>query len=156
LAGTAAKATVNYLHWANHQEQLDTALDVQHLADEAISEVVIRGVADKRGTSSVTGTIHIPPKVKKSRAQLENKNILLSRDATIHSRPQLVIEHDDIQQCTHGATIGCLSPEDLFYLQSRGLSSEQAKQMLLSSFIDPILSGFVPVFGAAVREQLHA
>ena len=154
LTGVAAKAKVKCLHWANHQEQLDTHLEVRHEADSGESDVLIRGVADRRATSSVTGKIVIPEAAAQNSAQLENKNLLLSREATINSRPQLEIHHDSIQRCTHGATVGCLDNEALFYLQSRGIPVAEAKKMLTDSFIEPVLAAFSPAFVEDVRAQL--
>jgi Fe-S cluster assembly protein SufD len=127
---------------------------VHHEADNGESDVLIRGVAERRGTSSVTGRIVIPETAAQNSAQLENKNLLLSREATINSRPQLEINHDSIQRCMHGATVGCLDNDALFYLQSRGIPVAEAKKMLMDSFIEPILSVFSPVFVEDVRAQL--
>lgn len=154
LTGVAAKVKAKCLHWANHQENLDTHLEVRHEADNGESDVLIRGIAERRGTSSVTGKIVIPETAAQNSAQLENKNLLLSREATINSRPQLEINHDNIRRCTHGATVGCLDDEALFYLQSRGIPVAEAKKMLMNGFIEPVLMAFSPVFADDVRTQL--
>jgi Fe-S cluster assembly protein SufD len=154
LTGVAAKVKVKCLHWANHQESLDTHLEVRHEADNGESDVLIRGIAERRATSSVTGKIVIPKTASQNSAQLENKNLLLSREASINSRPQLEISHDSIQRCTHGATVGCLDDEALFYLQSRGIPVAEAKKMLMDSFIEPVLSAFSPAFVEDIRAQL--
>ena len=116
--------------------------------------MLIRGSADRRATSSVTVKIVIPEAAAQNSAQLENKNLLLSREATINSRPQLEIHHDSIHRCTHGATVGCLDNEALFYLQSRGIPVAEAKKMLTDSFIEPVLAAFSPAFVEDVRAQL--
>jgi Fe-S cluster assembly protein SufD len=156
LIGDHAKASVKCLHWASHQDSLDTHLEVQHKANYGESDVMIRGVAERRGASSVTGKIVIPEGAAQNSAQLENKNLLLSREATINSRPQLEIYHDNIQRCTHGATVGYLDNEALFYLQSRGIPVAEAKKMLIDSFIEPVLSAFSPVLVDELRAQLLA
>jgi Fe-S cluster assembly protein SufD len=154
LTGASAKVKVKCLHWANNQEQLDTHLEVRHQADGSESEVWVRGVASLRGTSTLTGKIVIPEAAKQCSAALENKNLLLSRDASINSRPQLEIGHNDIQRCMHGATIGCLDSEALLYLQSRGIPVAEAKRMLVEGFVEPVLAEFSPVFANALRAQL--
>lgn len=154
LLGTEAQVKVKHLHWANHQENLDTHLEVRHESDNGESEILIRGVAERRGTSSVTGKIVIPKTAVQNSAQLENKNLLLSREASINSRPQLEIHHDNIQRCTHGATVGSLDTEALFYLQSRGIPVAEAKKILMDSFVEPVLAAFSPAFVDALRMQL--
>src|SRR5690606_35565106 len=105
-----------------------------------------RGIAERKATSSVTGKIVIPKTAAQYSAQPENKNLLLSREASINSRPQLEISQDSIQRCTHGATVGCLDDEALFYLLSRGIPVAEAKKMLMNGFFEPVLSAFSPAF----------
>jgi Fe-S cluster assembly protein SufD len=98
-----------------------------------------KGILDGRSTGVFNGKIIVHPNAQKTDAKQSNKNLLLSKDATINTKPQLEIFADDVK-CTHGATIGRLDKESLFYLRSRGISQEHAKNMLTYAFAGEVIS----------------
>ena len=90
----------------------------------------------------------VHPNAQKTDAIQKNRNLLLSADATIDTKPELVIFADDVR-CTHGATIGQMDPEALFYLRSRGVGERQARELLIYAFAAEILDHMKP---RAVRD----
>ena len=85
------------------------------------------------------GLIHVAPDAQKTEAYQENHSILLSGEAQVQTSPQLEIYADDVV-CSHGATIGSLSEDELFYMRSRGIPEAEARQMQIQSFLSPVLS----------------
>ena len=92
----------------------------------------------QKNASDFTGTIVVAPNAYKTEARLDNKHLLLSKHAEAKTKPELEIHNGDIH-CTHGATIGYLDQDALFYLKSRGIPEVEAKQLLVTAFIQPTL-----------------
>ena len=92
--------------------------------------------AGRRGSS--TGASWCGPRAQKTDAKQTNKNLLLSDDATVDTKPQLEIYADDVK-CTHGATVGQLNEESIFYLRARGIGVETARRMLIHAFAGEII-----------------
>jgi Fe-S cluster assembly protein SufD len=107
-------------------------------------------VLDDRSRGVFDGTIIVRPDAQKSDARQSNKNLLLSEDALADSKPTLIIEADDVK-CNHGATIGQLDENAMFYLRSRALSQETARSLLTHAFASDIVSR---IGVAAVRAGL--
>ena len=97
-----------------------------------------KGILDGKSTGTFNGKIFVERDAQKTNAYQSSKNILLSDDATINTKPQLEIYADDVK-CSHGSTTGQLNEEALFYLRSRGLSVESAKNLLLYAFANDVL-----------------
>jgi Fe-S cluster assembly protein SufD len=133
-----AKANVYGLGDGKFSDHLDCYLTIDHLAAHCESHAVFRGIFDDNAHGAVTGKIHIAKNTPKTAAHFGSKNILLSHKSNAFVRPQLEVNHDDVQ-CTHGATIGSLDEDALFYLQSRGIERKTAQALLLKAFLDPIL-----------------
>ena len=109
-----------------------------------------RGIADQRGRVVFNGKVVVDEKAIKTDAQQSSRNLLLSSTAEIDTKPELEIYNDDVK-CAHGATVGQLDANALFYLRSRGLDASQARALLTYAFADHIVAQ-LPV--AALREQL--
>ncbi|WP_455366930.1 SufD family Fe-S cluster assembly protein, partial [Kaarinaea lacus] len=90
------------------------------------------------GRAVFDGRIVVDPQAQKTDAQLSNKNLLLSRDAEVDTKPQLEIYADDVK-CSHGTTVGQIDPRQVFYLRSRGIDEATAKKMLCLGFAGEIL-----------------
>ena len=97
------------------------------------------------------GKILVRQGAQKTNSYQENRNILLSNEAKVDTKPQLEIFADDVK-CSHGATVGQLSKESMFYLRSRGVGEEQAKLILIYAFASDVLKG---IKQDAVREELE-
>jgi Fe-S cluster assembly protein SufD len=111
---------------------------MQHIAPNCSSNEVFRGLVDDQANAVFNGRIHIHPNAQKTLAELSNKNLLLSSTATINTKPELEIYADDVR-CSHGATVGQINSEALFYLQSRGIPRVEAKRLLSLAFIAEIV-----------------
>lgn len=138
-----AKTSFNTLMLPIKTQKININVTVHHMAPMCQSQVTARGVAHHRAQSDFVGKIIVAPNACKTRARLENKNLILSKEARVTTQPLLEIYNDDLQ-CSHGATIGHLDENALFYLRSRGISETQATQMLIDAFIQPILHTVEP------------
>lgn len=111
----------------------DLHLNIEHLAPRCRSDSVWRGLLHGKGRGVFDGRILVAEDAQHSDAQLNNANLLLERSAEIDTKPVLEIHADDVR-CSHGATVGRLDPEQLFYLQSRGIDADNARRMLALGF----------------------
>lgn len=128
---------------AAHQEDVaDVLSSVRHLARDCTSRQLWKALAQDRSSASFAGVVHVAKGADGTAATQSNRNILLARGATIHSRPQLEIWADDVK-CSHGSATGRLDEKALFFLRSRGLSAQDARRVLVKAFADEIL-GKVP------------
>lgn len=140
LNGPHAECEFQSLEMANQHTRMDIHLNINHNHPYSESRTVARGVAKDHAKTAFTGKINVQENAYQTKASLENKNILLSATAEANTRPQLEIYNHDIQ-CSHGATVGHLDAEALFYLQSRGVPKDEAEKMLVNSFVYPCLEG---------------
>src|SRR5260370_15436822 len=102
------------------------------------SHEYFNGIRDGRSKGVFHGRILVRQAAQKTDAKQTNKNLLLSEEATVDTKPQLEIYADDVK-CTHGATIGQLNDESVFYLRSRGIGAETARRMLIHAFAVEII-----------------
>ncbi len=151
LAGPGAEVTLRGLCLADGERHADQHTVISHDAHHTHSHELYKGVLldDARGV--FTGRILVEPNVRGCTTRQENPNLLLSESARISTRPQLEIRNNDVK-AYHGATVGRLSPEAIFYLRSRGLDLDHARRVLTAAFAAEIVDA-VPV--AAAREHLH-
>lgn len=154
LNGKHAECEFQALTLANQHTNMDLHLTVNHYQPECESRTVTRGVIKDHAKATFTGKIVVHKNASKTIASLENKNMLLSTTASANTRPQLEIYNHDIQ-CSHGATIGHLDVDALFYLQSRGIPKEEAEQLLINSFIAPSLEGLLPDTRHYIEALIH-
>ncbi|WP_312710652.1 Fe-S cluster assembly protein SufD [Stenotrophomonas sp.] len=133
LEGDNAQLTANGVLLGNGRRHVDTRLGIDHIARDTASEMLWRGVAANRSRVVFHGGIHIREGADGTDANLSNKNLLLSADAEIDTQPTLVIDADEVK-AAHGATVGQLDANALFYLRSRGLPADQAQQLLSAAF----------------------
>jgi len=134
------------------RQHADTELLIEHRGRDTVSQSLWRGVADGRSRGVFHGAITVHPGADGSDAQLSNKNLLLSPDAEVDTRPALEIYADEVK-AAHGATVGQLDERALFYLRSRGLPAEAARMLLVRAFCAVALSDVEP---QALREQCDA
>lgn len=136
LEGTRAKATLNGVYLAAENTALRWR--VEHLADETYSEQKVYGVACHGAKVQFDGLIYVPFDKVRCTGMQNHQGLLLDDSAQITATPALEIYAEDVK-CTHGATIGTLNDEQLFYLQTRGIPAWQARLMLISGFLTHIL-----------------
>ncbi len=116
---------------------VDNHTRVDHAKPNCFSDEKYKGILKDQSTAVFNGKIMVHLDAQKTNAYQRNQNILLSDEATVNTKPQLEIFADDVK-CTHGATIGQLDEEPMFYLRSRGIPEEAARKMLLNAFADDI------------------
>jgi Fe-S cluster assembly protein SufD len=133
-----AEAHLSSLYTLDEKEHLDFHIEVNHNAPNTASRQFFKGVLDGSGHAVFDGKIKVKHDASKSDAQQLSKNLLLSSDARVDAKPQLEIDTDDVK-CSHGAAIGQLDSDELFYLLSRGISSDQAHSLLKKAFVQEVL-----------------
>jgi Fe-S cluster assembly protein SufD len=140
LAGEGAECTLNGLYVADGDTLVDTHTTIDHAMPHCPSHEVYKGILAGRAKAVFNGKIIVRPDAQKTDAKQTNKALLLSGDASINTKPQLEIFADDVK-CTHGAAIGQLDDDQLFYLRARGISEQDARSMLIHAFASDVLNG---------------
>jgi Fe-S cluster assembly protein SufD len=133
-----AEATVNGLYLVNGTQHVDNHTVIDHAKPHGTSHELYKGILDGHSSAVFNGRIIVRKDAQKTDSKQTNKNLVLSDDAVIDTKPELQIFADDVR-CTHGATIGQLDAESLFYLQSRGIGKAQARSLLTQAFAQDII-----------------
>ena len=150
LAGEGLECILNGLYLTRGEQLADHHMVVEHAQPHCASHEYFNGILDDKSKGVFHGRIYVHPVAQKTDAKQTNKNLLLSDDATVDTKPQLEIYADDVK-CTHGATVGQLNNESIFYLRSRGIPEYTARRMLIHAFAGEIIER---VQCEPVREQL--
>lgn len=143
LADEAARCRLDGLYLLAGRQHADHHTEIEHGAPFGVSREMYRGVLDGRARAVFNGRIVVREGAVKTDSAQRNANLLLSDRAEVDTKPELEIYNDDVQ-CAHGATVGQLDAQQLFYLRARGLSEEQARQLLTFAFADEVLAGIKP------------
>ncbi len=151
LEGEGAHTAINGLYLPGGDSHHDNPVLIVHAAPRCTSRQLYKGIAADRGHGVFNGRIVVLPGAPGTDASQTNKNLLLSDHAEIDTRPRLEILTDDVK-CTHGAAVGALDADAIFYLRSRGVPLEQAKAMLTAGFAAEILDA---TEAEAVRTHLE-
>lgn len=138
LDGEGAEAHLNGLYIISGTEHVDNHTTIDHAKPHCGSREVYKGVLDGRSTGVFNGKIIVRQDAQKTDSKQSNKNLLLSNEAVINTKPQLEIYADDVK-CTHGATIGQIDEESLFYLRSRGIGLEESRNLLVQAFANDVI-----------------
>ncbi len=138
LAGEGLECILNGLYLTRGEQLADHHMVVEHAQPHCASHEYFNGILDDKSKGVFHGRILVQQIAQKTDAKQTNKNLLLSDDATADTKPQLEIYADDVK-CTHGATIGQLNDESIFYLRSRGIGPETARRMLIHAFAGEII-----------------
>jgi Fe-S cluster assembly protein SufD len=154
LEGEGARLTANGVLLADGKRHLDTRLGIEHIARDTACSLLWRGLGAGRGRAVFHGGITIREGADGSDADLSNKNLLLSANAEIDTQPVLIIHADEVK-AAHGATVGQLDEQALFYLRSRGVPADLARTLLTFAFCADVLEGVVfEPLRAALGERL--
>ncbi len=138
LLGQGIEAFLNGLTVIGNEQHVDNHLDIDHCCPNCFSRQLFKGIYGGRSGGVFSATIHVRPNAQKTNAVQSSKSLLLSADASVNVRPQLKIFADDVK-CTHGATVGQLDDEALFYLRSRGIGEPAARNILIHAFARDVL-----------------
>jgi Fe-S cluster assembly protein SufD len=138
LAGEGSESNSYGLYLADKWQHVDNFVNVEHLAPDCRSNQLFKGVLDDMSTGAFNGRIFVDKVAQGTAAYQKNNSILMTDDAKMDTKPQLEIFADDVK-CSHGATVGQLDDNALFYLQSRGIDKREAKLMLMFGFAHEVL-----------------
>jgi Fe-S cluster assembly protein SufD len=139
LAGEGSECTLNGLYMVTGHQQVDNHTRIDHEKPHCRSRELYKGILDGKSKGIFNGKIFVHKAAQKTDAKQTNKNLLLSEDAVINTKPQLEIYADDVK-CTHGSTIGQLDQDAMFYLRSRGIGLQAARRLLTYAFASEIIT----------------
>ncbi len=152
LNGEGIESTLNGLSIGTVNQHIDNHTTIDHAKPRCASHEMYKSILDGKSKGVFNGKIFVRKDAQKTDAKQTNKTLLLSDEATIDTKPQLEIFADDVK-CTHGATVGYLDDEQLFYLRARGIGKEEANDLLTFAFASDVINR---VHIEPLREQLDA
>lgn len=151
LAGQGAQGRMSGFYFTDGSQHLDHDTQQNHLAPNTTSDLLFKGALKGKSRSVWQGMIYVAPGAQKTDGYQANRNLVLSDQSRADSIPGLEILADDVR-CTHGATVGKLEQEPLFYLKSRGIPQAEAEKLVVEGFFDPIFQR-IPFEGVRERFQ---
>ena len=152
FTGAGARADLDGLYLPRGDQRHDNVITVDHGASQCSSTQRFTGIVDDHGRGSFSGHVLVRAGTTGTDAHQSNRNLVLAPTAQADTRPWLEILADDVR-CTHGATVGRLDDDALFYLRSRGIPLEQARAMLVAAFAAEIIDAITP---ATLRDRVAA
>lgn len=151
LVGPGAEAHIKALYLSRADEKVNFRILMHHRAPGCKSTQLVNGIAGGKAQVNFHGTIVVAPDAQQTEAYQENHNIVLTPEAQVKTEPRLEIYADDVK-CSHGATVGQLNPDELFYMRSRGIPEAEARTLQMLSFLSPVIpEGREEEIEAAVR-----
>jgi Fe-S cluster assembly protein SufD len=150
LGGEGAECNSYGLYLSDKWQHIDNFVNIEHAFPKCTSNQLFKGVLDEMATGAFNGRIFVAPDAQGTLAYQKNNNILLTDDAKMDTKPQLEIYADDVK-CSHGATVGQLDDDALFYLQSRGIDKRQSRLMLMFGFAHEVIQN---IKVEALRERM--
>lgn len=151
LVGQGAVGRMSGFYFTDGVQHLDHDTQQNHLAAHTTSDLLFKGALKERSRSVWQGMIYVAPGAQQTDGYQANRNLVLSSNARADSIPGLEILADDVR-CTHGATVGKIDPELVFYLRSRGIPYQEAERLVVEGFFDPIMQR-IPFEGVRSRFQ---
>lgn len=160
MAGEGAQSYMYGLYFSHGEQRFEHWTLQDHVAPHCTSDLLYKGALEDTSQALYYGTIRIRPNAYRSDAYQANRNLALSPKARAMPNPQLEIENNDVR-CTHGATVGQIDADHLFYLQTRGISREDARRLIVFGFFNQVLdkvtwSGMQDQLADAIRQKMEA
>jgi Fe-S cluster assembly protein SufD len=149
LVGMVASGLMSCFYFTDKNQHLDHDTQQNHLAAHTTSDLLFKGALKDNSRSVWQGMIYVAPGAQKTDGYQANRNLVLSKTARADSIPGLEILADDVR-CTHGATIGKIDPEEMFYILSRGIRRKEAERLIVEGFFDPVMQR-IPFEGVRAR-----
>jgi Fe-S cluster assembly protein SufD len=154
LAGEGGSCSLNGLYLTHGRQHVDNHTTIDHAKPHCSSRELYKGILDDHSRSVFTGRIIVRPQAQKTDAKQSNPNLLLAPTALVRTRPQLEIYADDVK-CTHGATVGQMDSDALFYLRSRGIDEGTARNLMIQAFAGEVLERVkIPALQEALAQLL--
>ncbi len=138
LNGENAEANMFGMSFLDKRQHIDNFTQVVHQSPHCQSNQLYKYVLDEKSTGAFAGRIHVVRDAQKTNAFQRNNNLLLTDTATMQTKPQLIIDADDVK-CSHGATVGQIDEEALFYLRARGIEESKARLMMMNAFAHEVV-----------------
>ena len=138
LLESGSEVELNGFYALRERRHTDFHTLIEHRQPNCRSRQVYKGVLDDKAAAVFNGAVRVYPGASGTDGYQLNKALLMSREAQVFSKPELLIDNDDVK-CSHGATIGQIDAQELFYLQSRGIPEPRARQMLARAFVEDVL-----------------
>jgi len=138
IDGENAEANMYGMAFLDRQQHVDNFTQVIHGKSHCQSNQIYKYVLDEKATGAFSGRIHVARDAQKTNAFQRNNNILLTDQATMQTKPQLIIDADDVK-CSHGATVGQIDEEALFYLRARGIDKDKARMIMMNAFAHEVV-----------------
>jgi Fe-S cluster assembly protein SufD len=151
LVGTGSTGRMSGFYFTDGVQHLDHDTQQNHLAQNTTSDLLFKGALREKSRSVWQGMIYVAPGAQKTDGYQANRNLVLSPEARADSIPGLEIMADDVR-CTHGATVGKIDADQVFYLRSRGIPYREAERLIVEGFFDPIMQR-IPFEGVRTRFQ---
>ena len=151
LSGRGAHIDLCGMAIADKQQHVDNHTFIDHAVSDCTSHELYKYVLDDEATGAFAGKVLVREGAQHTDSQQTNRNLCLTRQARMYTQPQLEIYADDVK-CSHGATVGQLNEDALFYMQQRGISFVEARQLLMRAFVGEVIDG---VGLEALRDRLH-
>jgi Fe-S cluster assembly protein SufD len=139
INGEHCESILNGLYFVDGKQHIDNHTFIDHMKPNSTSSELFKGIIDNQGKAVFNGSIIVRKNSQKTTAFQTNRNILLTDEATVNTKPNLQIYADDVK-CSHGATVGQLDAEAMFYLRSRGICEESARMLLMNAFAEEVAS----------------
>jgi len=136
--GDHAEANVNGLSFTDKKQHVDNFIIIEHASPNCLSNQTYKYVLNDESTGAFAGRIHVARDAQQTNAFQRNNNILLSDKAKMQTKPQLIIDADDVK-CSHGATVGQIDEDALFFLRARGIGEAEARMMLMNAFAHEVV-----------------
>lgn len=159
LIGEGAQSFMYGLYFSHGEQRFEHWTLQDHVAPHCTSDLLYKGALEESSQALYYGTIHIRPNAHHSDAYQANRNLALSSKARALPHPRLEIENNEVR-CTHGVTVGQVSDEHLFYLQSRGIPQDEARRLIVFGFFNQVLdkvtwSGMQDQLSQAIRDKME-
>ncbi len=136
--GDHSEASINGISFTDKKQHVDNFILIEHASPNCLSNQIYKNVLDDESTGAFAGRIHVARDAQQTNAFQRNNNVLLSDKAKMQTKPQLIIDADDVK-CSHGATVGQINEEALFFLRARGIGEKEARLMLMNAFANEVI-----------------
>jgi len=133
-----SEANVNGLSFTDKKQHTDNFIIIEHASPNCLSNQIYKNILDDESTGAFSGRIHVARDAQQTNAFQRNNNVLLSDKARMQTKPQLIIDADDVK-CSHGATVGQIDEDALFFLRARGIGEKDARMMLMNAFAHEVV-----------------
>lgn len=151
LAGEGAEINLYGMAIEDKSQHVDNNTFIDHAVANCVSNELYKYVLDDQSTGAFAGQVLVRPGAQKTSSQQTNRNLCATREARMYTQPQLEIYADDVK-CSHGATVGQLDENALFYMQARGISQKEARLLLMFAFVNEVVDS---IRLEALKDRLH-